>query len=86
MVKMGRDTGRRESVGKRRVGRILTVLVLFLLNGTWHAGASWEYALLNDFHFSVREELSGETEFQIDNYYDMDVYQLWGTVDLGFKR
>ncbi len=66
---------------KRRAGRILTVLALFLLDGTWHAGASWEYALLNDLHFSVREELSGETEFQIDNYYDMDVYQLWGTVD-----
>jgi hypothetical protein len=81
MVKMGRDTANREQVMKRRACRILTVLVLFLLDGTWHAGASWEYALLNDFHFSVREELSGETEFQIDNYYDMDVYQLWGTVD-----
>jgi hypothetical protein len=81
MVKMGRELSKREQVMKRRAARILTVLALFLLDGTWHAGTSWEYALLNDFHFSVREELSGETEFQIDNYYDMDVYQLWGTAD-----
>ena len=62
MVKMGRELSKREQVMKRRAARILTVLALFLLDGTWHAGTSWEYALLNDFHFSVREELSGEEE------------------------
>ncbi len=81
MVKMGRELSKREQGRKRQAGLILTVLALLVLDGSRHAGASWEYALLNDFHFSVREELSGETEFQIDNYYDMDVYQLWGTVD-----
>lgn len=81
MVKMGREHSRREPVGKRRVGRILTILALFLLLGTRHAEGSWEYALLNDFHFSVREELGGKTKFQIDNYYDMDVYGIGGAVD-----
>lgn len=62
-------------------GRILAVLALLLLHGVWHRAGSWEYGLLNDFHFSVREELSGEEEFQIDNYYDMDVYRIGGAVD-----
>jgi len=81
MGKMGRDIEIGKHLGKKPAGLILTVFALILLDGTWHARASWEYALLNDFRFSVREELSGEREFQIDNYYDMDVYRIWGAMD-----
>jgi len=78
---MGLEQGSRERFARRGAGWVIAVLALLLLPGVWHRADSWEYGLLNDFHFSVREELSGEEEFQIDNYYDMDVYRIWGAVD-----
>ena len=65
-----------------RFGRIVVFLsVLLLADGMWHTAPPWEYGLLNDFHFSLREELGDEEAFQIDNYYSMDVYRMAGKVD-----
>jgi hypothetical protein len=85
MGQMGPKPRTRRQAAAPGVGRITGTLFLvflaFLVDGTWHSAPPWEYGLLDDFHFSVREELGGEREFQIDNYYAMDVYRIGGTLD-----
>jgi hypothetical protein len=79
---MAPERTRTNQVAKLRFGRIVVFLsVLLLADGMWHTAPPWEYGLLNDFHFSLREELGDEEAFQIDNYYSMDVYRMAGKVD-----
>jgi len=60
---------------------MVAVAVFLLVGGAGQKVGAWEYALLDDFHFSARKELSGERKYQVDNYYAMDVYRLFGTMD-----
>jgi hypothetical protein len=82
MGQMGPDPENKEQDAVLRAGLIAAVVVVVLLaSGMRQSAPAWEYGLLNDLHFSVREELNGEEAFQIDNYYDMDVYRIGGAVD-----
>ncbi|MEW6441535.1 MAG: hypothetical protein AB1640_11435 [bacterium] len=40
-----------------------------------------EFGFLNDLHFSARQELEDETEFQLDDYYALDAYRLFGRAE-----
>ena len=82
MGQMGPDPENRKQDAALRAGLIAAAIVLVILaDGVRHSAPAWEYGLLNDFHFSVRDELSEEGKFQIDNYCAMDVYRIGGKLD-----
>ena len=78
---MGPEQVKRQRFGRQLRARAWAALLVLLLAAIHRHAACFEYGFLNDFHFSVREELDNERSFQIDNYYALDAYRLLGRVD-----
>jgi len=66
---------------RRGLRAALTVFFTVLFLGREEPAQSWEYGFRDDFHFSVRKELTGERKFQIDDYVFLDAHNLFGAVD-----